>query len=53
MADLSNKKDELSSYNSIMEGLSDNTDLIDLVEMSEESETNTLDQIESDLKKTF
>ena len=51
MAGLSNKKDELSSYNSIMEAISDNTDLIDLVEMSEEAETNTLDQIAADLKE--
>lgn len=51
MADLSNKKDELGKYNDIMNSLSDNTDMIDLVEMSENPEIDILNQVEKDLEK--
>ncbi len=49
MADLSAKRDELETYNEIVDGLTDNTDLIDLVEMSDGTEAATLDQVEKDL----
>ena len=50
MASLSHKKDELEAYNDINQGLIDNTDLIDLVEMSEGDQTETLDEVENSLK---
>lgn len=50
MADLSGKKDELEAFNEINQGLLDNKDLIDLVEMSEGDQTETLDEVESNLK---
>lgn len=49
MADLSAKRDELETYNEIVDGLTDNTDLIDLVEMSDGTEAATLKQVEKDL----
>ena len=51
MADLSNKKDELTKYNDILDSLSDATDMVDLVEMSENPEVETLNQVEADLEK--
>lgn len=51
MADLSAKRDDLESYQKIITTLEDNTDLIDLVELSENPESATLNQIETDLKK--
>lgn len=51
MADLAAKRDDLESYQKIITTLEDNTDLIDLVEMSENPEAATLNQIETDLKK--
>ena len=51
MADLAAKRDDLESYQKIITTLEDNTDLIDLVEMSENPESATLNQIETDLKK--
>lgn len=50
MASLSHKKEELEAYNDINQGLIDNTDLIDLVEMSEGDQTETLDEVENSLK---
>lgn len=51
MSDLSFKKEELEEYQDIQKSLDDNKDMVDLVEMSENSETETLNQIEVDLKK--
>lgn len=51
MADLAAKRDDLENYQKIITTLEDNTDLIDLVEMSENPEAATLNQIEIDLKK--
>lgn len=51
MADLAAKRDDLENYKKIITTLEDNTDLIDLVEMSENPEAATLNQIETDLKK--
>lgn len=49
MADLAGKKDELENYNEIKTGLADNTDLIELVEMSEGEQTDTLNEVEESL----
>ncbi len=51
MADLSNKKDELADYKKLESGIVDNTDMLDLVEMSEEKETDTIEEVEDSLKK--
>lgn len=51
MADLAAKRDDLENYQKIITTLEDNKDLIDLVEMSENPEAATLNQIETDLKK--
>lgn len=51
MADLSNKKDELADYKKLESGIVDNTDMLDLVEMSEEKETDTVVEVEDSLKK--
>lgn len=50
MADLASKKDELSDYKKLENGLVDNTDMLDLVEMSEEKETDTIEEVEDSLK---
>ena len=42
MADLAGKKDELADYKKLENGIVDNTDMLDLVEMSEEKETDTI-----------
>ena len=51
MADLSNKKDELADYKKLESGIVDNTDMLDLVEMSEEKETDTIAEVEDSLRK--
>lgn len=51
MADLAGKKEELADYKKLENGLVDNTDMLDLVEMSEEKETDTLEEVEISLKK--
>ncbi|WP_306484175.1 peptide chain release factor 2 [Anaerococcus sp.] len=51
MADLSNKKEELADYKKLENGLVDNTDMLDLVEMSEDKETDTVGEVEDSLKK--
>ena len=51
MADLAAKRDDLKSYEQIKTSLADNTDLIDLVEMSEGQEEATLEQIADDLTR--
>ncbi len=51
MADLAGKKDELADYKNLENGIVDNTDMIDLVEMSEEKETDTLEEVEISLNK--
>lgn len=51
MADLSNKKDELTDFKKLESGIVDNTDMLDLVEMSEEKETDTVSEVEDSLRK--
>lgn len=51
MADLSNKKDELADYKKLESGIVDNTDMLDLVEMSEEKEADTVSEVEDSLRK--
>lgn len=50
MANLSNKKEDLEEYQSLRDSLNDNKDLIDLVELSDEDETETLKDVDSNLK---
>lgn len=50
MADLASKKEELSAYKKLENGIVDNTDMLDLVEMSEEKETDTIEEVEDSLK---
>lgn len=50
MTDLAAKRDELDTYNTIINSLDDNTDLLDLVEMSEGSQIETINQVENDLE---
>ncbi len=50
MADLAAKKDDLEKYQEITTALNDNIDLIDLVEMSDNQEQETIGQIENDLE---
>ena len=50
MADLASKKEELADYKKLENGLVDNTDMLDLVEMSEEKETDTIEEVEDSLK---
>lgn len=50
MANLSNKKEDLEKYQSLRDSLNDNKDLIDLVELSDEDETETLKDVDSNLK---
>lgn len=51
MADLAGKKDELADYKKLENGIVDNTDMLDLVEMSEEKETDTIEEVEDSLKR--
>lgn len=51
MADLAGKKDELADYKKLENGIADNTDMLDLVEMSEEKETDTIEEVEDSLKR--
>ena len=51
MARLSSKKDDLEEYKSLKNSIYDNKDLIDLVELSENDEKETLATIENDLEK--
>ncbi len=50
MANLSNKKEDLEEYQFLRDSLNDNKDLIDLVELSDEDETETLKDVDSNLK---
>ena len=50
MATLSDKKEDLKAYTDIKEAIEDNKDLIDLVELSEEEEFETINEIDSNLK---
>ena len=50
MAVLAGKKDELADYKKLENGIVDNTDMLDLVEMSEEKETDTIGEVEDSLK---
>ena len=51
MADLALKKDDLEDYNKLKDGIADNTDMLDLVELSEDSELKTIEEVEISLKK--
>lgn len=51
MADLSDTKNLLETYQNFSESLVDNNDLIDLSEMSEDDETETLNQVKISLDK--
>lgn len=51
MADLSDKKSDLEDYETLEAGLRDNEDLIGLVELSDEDETQTLEEVDNNLKK--
>lgn len=50
MATLSDKKEDLKAYTDIKEAIEDNKDLIDLVELSEEEELETINEIDLNLK---
>lgn len=50
MADLSDKKEDLEEFESVRDAINDNKDLIDLVELSDEEETDTLKEVDSNLK---
>lgn len=51
MADLALKKDDLADYLSLKDGIIDNTDMLDLVELSEDREEDTLIGVENSLNK--
>ncbi|KGF04895.1 peptide chain release factor 2 [Anaerococcus lactolyticus S7-1-13] len=51
MADLSDKKEDLKAYTDIEDAIKDNKDLIDLVELSDEDESKTLEEVDSNLKQ--
>ena len=51
MADLALKKDDLEDYNKLKDGIADNIDMLDLVELSEDSELKTIEEVEISLKK--
>ena len=50
MANLSCKKEDLEEYESVKNSIDDNKDLIDLVELSDEEETDTLKEVDANLK---
>lgn len=50
MANLSDKKEDLEEYESLRDSINDNKDLIDLVELSDEDEIETLKEVDSNLK---
>lgn len=52
MATLSDKKEDLKAYTDIEEAIKDNQDLIDLVELSDDEELSTLEEVDSNLKKS-
>lgn len=51
MANLSDKRNDLESYEGFKEALADNQDFIDLAEMSDSSESETLSLVGQSLKK--
>lgn len=51
MADLSDKKSDLEDYENLEASLRDNEDLIGLVELSDEDEIQTLEEVDNNLKK--
>ncbi|MDD7305750.1 MAG: peptide chain release factor 2 [Peptoniphilaceae bacterium] len=51
MAELSDKKNDLDTYNDYENELNDNQDLLELIEMSESSEKDSLDFVDESLKK--
>lgn len=51
MADLADKKKDLETYEDFVQALVDNEDLIDLAEMSDEREIDTLNLVEESLNK--
>ena len=46
-----NKKEDLKASTDIEEAIKDNKDLIDLVELSDDEELSTLEEVDSNLKK--
>ena len=50
MANLSDKKEDLEEFESVRDSLNDNKDLIDLVELSDEEESDTLKEVDTNLK---
>ena len=50
MADLSCKKEDLEEFESVRDSINDNKDLIDLVELSDEEEVDTLKEVDSNIK---
>ena len=50
MATLSDKKEDYKAYTDIKKAIEDNKDLIDLVELSDEEELDTLEEIDKNLK---
>ena len=51
MATLSDKKEDLKAFTDIEDALKDNQDLIDLVELSDEEELDTIKLVDENLKK--
>ena len=51
MADLSDKKSDLEDYEKLEASLRDNEDLIGLVELSDEDESQTLEEVDNNLHK--
>ena len=49
MADLSDKKSDLEDYEKLEASLRDNEDLIGLVELSDEDEIQTLEEVDNNL----
>ena len=53
MADLALKKEDLNEYKKLEDGINDNTDLLDLVELSENKEEETVGAVEESLKALY
>ncbi|EEI83267.1 peptide chain release factor 2 [Anaerococcus tetradius ATCC 35098] len=53
MADLSLKKEDLNEYKKLEEGIRDNVDLLDLVELSDNKEEDTVNAVEESLEALY
>lgn len=51
MAELADKREDLKDYRSLEEGITDNTDYLDLVELSEQRELATIEAVEENLRE--